>query len=645
MRRKYLLKIALLKVKILMFSLFFSALFSQTKTITFTESDSAIFINPSLDYYFSKSSTIPPDFNTAKPIASYSAFKDSIRKAPQYRSVWGVMKVRNLSKDSVLFINAKEYVAKLRVYEKVNGKLKESGITGFNISRSLLHAKNGDLYHIRIHVPVGAEKTFYFQSSLYRNQVFFPELDLITYTHHLSLTDAYFSSSEFNYYQYTLFFIGIHFCLMVLALSRFRAQQFRLALLVFAGINLFYIFYYLAEYDFIDFENKLFPGFIHNNYVTFLGAIEPGLYYIFFWSYLDRDKNLWFRRFLLACSAFWIAFYFMVNVNWDYVFLSKLSVFTRNFGPMFDLLVTGLVFVYLMRYKSTFYKYARMGVFILLISAIQLSIPYFMASLGINNEMPRFISNFSLLVMQICIVLDFILFLYGQNRNEIELQAEKENIKKQLLQKEIERQESILAERRRISLDMHDDLGAGISALKLQAEFLKKKLDDESLKQDVHDILVTSEEMNLSMREILWSLNSSNDTVKSLVDYISVYAENFLRKSGIRLEMQVDKINRNELIDAESRRNIFLVCKESLNNIYKHSNAKNVKISFFHEGEFLHVVISDDGCGIPENSVTGNGLINMKERVEEIHGELNVSSNNRGTSIHIKLKKDKEKLL
>ncbi|MFC5875886.1 histidine kinase [Chryseobacterium arachidis] len=48
---------------------------------------------------------------------------------------------------------------------------------------------------------------------------------------------------------------------------------------------------------------------------------------------------------------------------------------------------------------------------------------------------------------------------------------------------------------------MHDDLGAGISALKLQAEFLKQRAEGDDLKSDIDELLKTSEEMNLSMRK------------------------------------------------------------------------------------------------------------------------------------------------
>ena len=129
-----------------------------------------------------------------------------------------------------------------------------------------------------------------------------------------------------------------------------------------------------------------------------------------------------------------------------------------------------------------------------------------------------YIIAIAVMLLLVCFVL-MILFLYNKKQlfylKEKQLkQAEYEN---QLLQQELERQRSIQQERERISHDMHDDLGAGISALKLQTEFLKQKLKDPELKEDVDDLLKTSEEMNLSMREMIWTLNSENDDLQKFV--------------------------------------------------------------------------------------------------------------------------------
>lgn len=128
----------------------------------------------------------------------------------------------------------------------------------------------------------------------------------------------------------------------------------------------------------------------------------------------------------------------------------------------------------------------------------------------------------------------------------------------QLLEKELEIQRKVQEERERISHDMHDDLGAGISALKLQAEFIKQKVDDQSIKADVDDLLKTAGEMNLSMREMLWSLNSTNDNLGNFMQYVVQYAEGFFKKTEIKVSVKREVDSPETKLSSEMRRNLFL---------------------------------------------------------------------------------------
>ncbi|KQT21924.1 histidine kinase [Chryseobacterium sp. Leaf404] len=206
----------------------------------------------------------------------------------------------------------------------------------------------------------------------------------------------------------------------------------------------------------------------------------------------------------------------------------------------------------------------------------------------------------------------------------------------QLLQKELEKQKLIEQERERISHDMHDDLGAGISALKLQAEFLKQKADNGDLINDIDELLKTSEEMNLSMREMLWSLNSGNDTIGSFVEYAKIYAFNFLKKTKIQLVTKEENVNSETTITTEQRRNLFLCLKEALNNAYKHSQSNELKLSFIQKEKEFMMKISDNGIGINETNSDGNGLRNMKRRMQEQKGHCEVTVEN-GTHLFFRI--------
>jgi two-component system sensor histidine kinase DesK len=249
-----------------------------------------------------------------------------------------------------------------------------------------------------------------------------------------------------------------------------------------------------------------------------------------------------------------------------------------------------------------------------------------------------YIIAISIMMLFVCFIV-FVVLMYNKRQllylKEQQLQqAEHQN---QLLQKELEKQKSIEQERERISHDMHDDLGAGISALKLHAEFLKQKAQDGDLQNDIDELLKTSEEMNLSMREMLWSLNSGNDTLGSFIDYAIQYSANFLKRTKIKLLSESEDIISETPLSTELRRNMFLCLKEALNNAYKHSRANSLKLSFVQEKNMFTMKISDDGVGIQEEHTEGNGLRNMKRRMQEQKGECHILKESPGTRIIFKV--------
>ncbi|MDW9380759.1 sensor histidine kinase [Chryseobacterium sp. JV558] len=244
-----------------------------------------------------------------------------------------------------------------------------------------------------------------------------------------------------------------------------------------------------------------------------------------------------------------------------------------------------------------------------------------------------------LLVVLLVAFTIFVVLMY--NRKQLlylkEQQLKEAEHQNQLLQKELEKQKVLEQERERISHDMHDDLGAGISALKLQAEFLKQKSEDDDLQSDIDELLKTSEEMNISMREMLWSLNSGNDTLGSFIDYAISYTGNFLKKTKIVVYSECEDITAETPISTEMRRNLFLCLKEAVNNVYKHSHADTLKLSFSQEKNNFSMKISDNGIGIPDEQPKGNGLRNMKRRMNELSGECHIVSENSATCLIFKI--------
>jgi signal transduction histidine kinase len=194
--------------------------------------------------------------------------------------------------------------------------------------------------------------------------------------------------------------------------------------------------------------------------------------------------------------------------------------------------------------------------------------------------------------------------------------------------------EGQLQERVRISKEIHDELGSSLTSISLLTEVLKKRIDTR-VNPEVNKISDTSADMVDKMNEIIWALNTSNDTVNSLVAYVRKFANNFLHDADMELEFLEINIPEQQQLEGTVRRNIYLTVKEAVNNIVKHSNAKKV-IMEVDAANGLQIKIKDDGKGIDTTMIQqfGNGLINMKKRMEDIGGTFSIENAN-GTLIKL----------
>lgn len=176
---------------------------------------------------------------------------------------------------------------------------------------------------------------------------------------------------------------------------------------------------------------------------------------------------------------------------------------------------------------------------------------------------------------------------------------------------------------------MHDDLGSGLSKIAIMTELLKPQIGhDEELKRKVEKISQTAGELVDNMGQIVWTMNASNDTLESLLAYIREYSLDFFDDTDIKCRLKMEDVNDKLMMNQQQRRNVFLVVKETLNNTLKHARASEVNIQFNITQQEAKLVISDNGLGfdIDNNRRFGNGLINMKKRMEAIDGTYLIKS-------------------
>ncbi|WP_312765973.1 histidine kinase [Epilithonimonas sp.] len=242
----------------------------------------------------------------------------------------------------------------------------------------------------------------------------------------------------------------------------------------------------------------------------------------------------------------------------------------------------------------------------------------------------------SIFVMMLFVgFLIFLVFIYNKRQLLFHQQQrlKESEYQNHILQKELEKQKEIERERERISSDMHDDIGARISALKLQSEFIKENsANNPFLTSELDELIKTTEEMTVAMREMIWSLKTQNDFLLSFISFSHKYATDFFSRSKIKIHF-VTMIQKDYPLYTEIRRNLFFCYKEALNNIYKHSQATHVEIVFMIEKDSLKLTISDNGLGIQEkpDQVGNYGMYNMQNRMRDISGTLQFPVTEKGT--------------
>jgi signal transduction histidine kinase len=251
------------------------------------------------------------------------------------------------------------------------------------------------------------------------------------------------------------------------------------------------------------------------------------------------------------------------------------------------------------------------------------------------DKLPGILSA-SLFYYELGVILELFFFLAGlnyKNRQQIIKQAkESEKLKAQNLLKEYEKELAVYKaqqeERQRISADMHDELGAGMTAIRLMSEIAKNKMK-ETTPVEIDKISSSANDVLNKMNAIIWSMNSGNDTLDNLVSYIRSYAQEYLDGTEVSCHINVpDQISPID-ISGDKRRNIFLCVKETLNNVLKHAAATAVTIDVTVDDE-LKIRITDNGKGIDTTKLRqfGNGLKNINRRMESIGGKFSIENEN-----------------
>jgi len=178
--------------------------------------------------------------------------------------------------------------------------------------------------------------------------------------------------------------------------------------------------------------------------------------------------------------------------------------------------------------------------------------------------------------------------------------------------------------RTKISSDLHDEVGGLLTRISVQAELIKQGISPGN---SVEEIAETSRRATSAMNDVLWAIDARNDKIGSLIDHMREHAAEILFPLEMEAVFTVTGIEPEKELDSNIRRNLFLIFKEAVNNVAKHSGATTVKILMEkNQNEFM-MTIEDNGTQNKKAVAgSGQGLINMKMRAKAIGAELSISN-------------------
>jgi PAS domain S-box-containing protein len=193
--------------------------------------------------------------------------------------------------------------------------------------------------------------------------------------------------------------------------------------------------------------------------------------------------------------------------------------------------------------------------------------------------------------------------------------------------------------RRRIAADLHDDIGSSLTQISILSEVVRQRMGEpeSSVAGPLAYIARASSELIDSMSDIVWAINPQRDRLSELVHRIRRFAADTFTARNIAFRLDLPGPDDDLRLEGNLRRELFLIFKESINNVVRHSECSEAGIEMKLGEACLEYSIHDNGCGFdPEGTSEGHGLASMRSRAQGIGAAFELeSASGKGTRIRI----------
>lgn len=436
----------------------------------------------------------------------------------------------------------------------------------------------------------------------------------------------------------TYIIVGILSMMIIFSLANFavtgkKELLFYCLYTLFNAIILFGKTYmYLSTSDF----NYFFEEYL--DFMLLLGGIVCYVYFLKYFLEINKTKNVLLSRLLILIEALAIISSFVYSFTY---FLSDNITLLTMMEMVMKYVILGAGFLFIIigiRQHNKLMNYIVLGNLCLMV------LGFISLTIIVTPVQQSYIFSNALFYYQMGIVGELAFFLLGltyKSRKELIEKVKTENAaNREHEKKDFEKQLAIIQarqeERNRISADMHDELGGGMTAIRLMSELAKHRMNKGDL-PEIEKISTSANDLLGKMNAIIWSMNPANDALPNLIAYIRSYAYEFFENTSINCTVNVsDDIPPIEVTGVK-RRNIFLAVKEALANVMQHAHSSTVTIDII-TNKILKIYIADNGVGIPSEKIKspGIGIANMQKRMDAVQGLFEIK-NETGTIVLLEI--------
>jgi ligand-binding sensor domain-containing protein/two-component sensor histidine kinase len=194
--------------------------------------------------------------------------------------------------------------------------------------------------------------------------------------------------------------------------------------------------------------------------------------------------------------------------------------------------------------------------------------------------------------------------------------------------------------RTRIATDLHDDIGSNLSLIAMLSDVLRReRRGDTQLAESLSQIADAARGLVDSMSDIVWAVNPNKDSVHDLTRRMRRFASEIFSARNIVFKFHAPGEGQDAKLGADIRREVFLIFKEAVNNIARHSNCAEAEIELQVGAGWLLLNLRDNGKGFDDSAASdGAGLMSMRRRAERLGAKFELSSDNgAGAAVTLKV--------